>query len=91
LFAGVILTSFQRKFKIGAKKSSPEFGNQFLNSVTFAPEAMPAEVTVEPGLAACPMGAFMGKALERFVWQESRVLKKPKGHRDGTPHGEQFW
>jgi len=47
-------------FQIGAQESGPEFGNQLLNSVTFASEAMPAEVTVEPGLAACPVGAFMG-------------------------------
>jgi hypothetical protein len=56
----VIFARFQSKLQIGAQESGPEFGNQLLNSVTFASEAMPAEVTVEPGLAACPVGAFMG-------------------------------
>jgi hypothetical protein len=56
----VIFAGLQREFKVGAQESCPEFGHQFLDSVTFAPEAMPAEVTVEPGLAACPVGAFMG-------------------------------
>src|SRR5258705_7791022 len=55
----VIFARFQSKLQIGAQESGPEFSNQFLDSVTFAPEAMPAEVAVEPGLAACPMGAFM--------------------------------
>ena len=57
----VILARFQSKFQIGAQESGSEFGNQFLDRVTFAPEAMPAEVTVEPRLAACPVGTFMGK------------------------------
>src|ERR1700722_7321459 len=72
----VILARFQSKFQIGAQESGSEFGNQFLDSVTFAPEAMPAEVTVEPGLAACPMGTFMGKGrvvtvgvLETLEWR----------------------
>ncbi len=56
----VILARFKSQLQIGAQKSGPEFGNQFLDRVTFAPEAMPAEVTVEPGLAACPVGAFAG-------------------------------
>jgi len=57
----VIFARFKSKLQIGAQEGGPEFGNQFLDSVTFAPEAMPAEVTVEPGLAAGPVGAFMGK------------------------------
>ena len=72
----VIFARFQSKLQIGAQERGPKFGNQFLNSVTFAPEAMPAEVTVEPGLAACPMGAFMGKGrvitvrvLETLEWR----------------------
>ena len=72
----VILARFQSEFQIGAQESGSEFGNQFLDSVTFAPEAMPAEVTVEPGLAACPMGAFMGerrvitvRVLETLEWR----------------------
>ena len=72
----VILAGFQSKFQIGAQESGPEFGHQFLHSVTFAPEAMPAEVTVEPGLAACPVSAFMGKRrvitvriLETLEWR----------------------
>ena len=51
----VILAGLKSEFQIGAQESGPEFGHQFLDSVTFAPEAMPAEVTVEPGLAACPV------------------------------------
>src|SRR6202167_5855189 len=58
---GMIFARFQGKLQVGAQKRSPEFGNQFLDRVAFAPEAMPAEVTVEPGLAACPMSARMGK------------------------------
>ena len=46
----VIFARFQRKLQIGTKERGPEFGNQFLDRVTFAPEAMPAEVTIEPGL-----------------------------------------
>ena len=72
----VIFTRFQSKLQVGAQESCPEFGNQFLDSVTFAPEAMPAEVTVKPGLAACPVGAFMGKrrvitvsVLETLEWR----------------------
>ena len=72
----VIFARFQSKLQIGAQERGPEFGNQFLDSVTFAPEAMPAEVTVEPGLAACPVGAFMGKGrvvtvriLETLEWR----------------------
>src|SRR5258708_6569980 len=72
----VILTGFQSKLKVGAQERAPKFGNQSLDSVTFAPEAMPAEVTVEPGLAACPMGKFMGKrrivtvrVLETLEWR----------------------
>src|SRR6266851_5379150 len=57
----VIFARFQSKFQICAQESRPEFGNQFLDRVTFAPEAMPEEVTVEPGLAACPVSTFMGK------------------------------
>jgi hypothetical protein len=57
----VIFAGLQRELKVGAQESCPEFGNQFLDRVTFAPEAMPAKITVEPGLAACPMGTFMGK------------------------------
>ena len=72
----VIFAGFQSKFQVGAQESGPEFGNQLLDSVTFAPEAMSAEVTVEPGLAACPVGAFMGKrrvitvsVLEALEWR----------------------
>src|SRR5450755_3341280 len=72
----VIFAGLQSKFQIGAQESGPQFGNQFLDSVTFAPEAMPAKVTVEPGLAACPMGTFMGKrrvitvsVLETLEWR----------------------
>jgi hypothetical protein len=57
----MILARFQSKLQVGAKKRSPEFGNQFLDRVTFAPEAMPAEVTVEPVLAACSMSTFISK------------------------------
>jgi hypothetical protein len=57
----MIFARFQGKLQVGAQKRSPEFGNQFLDRVTFAPEAMPAEVTVEPGLAARPVSTFMGK------------------------------
>lgn len=66
----------QGKLQIGAQERSPEFGNQFLDRVTFAPEAMPAEVAVEPGLAACPMSALVGKGrvvticvLETLEWR----------------------
>src|SRR5271166_4546404 len=72
----VILARFQSKLQVGAQESGPEFGNQFLDRVTFAPEAMPAEFTVEPGLAACPVSAFMGKrrvvtvrVLETLEWR----------------------
>jgi hypothetical protein len=72
----VIFARFQSKLQICAQERGPKFGNQFLNGVTFAPEAMPAEVTVEPGLAACPVGAFMGKrrvitvrVLETLEWR----------------------
>src|SRR5271154_6693661 len=72
----VIFARFQSKLQVGAQERGPEFGNQFLERVTFAPEAMPAEVTVEPGLAARPMRAFMGKScvvtirvLEAFEWR----------------------
>jgi len=57
----VILSRFKSKLQIGTQKRGPEFGNQFLDSVTFASEAMPTEVTVEPRLAARPVSAFMGK------------------------------
>ena len=57
----VVFAGLKSEFQVGAQEGCPEFGNQFLDSVTFAPEAMPAEVTVEPGLAAGPVGAFMGK------------------------------
>ena len=57
----MIPARLHRELKVGTQESCSEFGNQFLDRVTFAPEAMPAEVTVEPGLAACPVRAFMGK------------------------------
>jgi hypothetical protein len=56
----VIFAGLQREFEIGAQESCPEFGNQFLDRVTFAPESMSAEVTVEPGPASCPISTFMG-------------------------------
>ena len=72
----MIFARFQGKLQVGAQKRGPEFGNQFLDRVTFAPEAMPAEVTVEPGLAARPMSTFMGKGrivavriLETLEWR----------------------
>src|SRR5271166_346783 len=72
----MIFARFKSKLQVGAQESGPEFGNQLLDSVTFAPEAMPAEVTVEPGPAACPVGAFMGKGrivtvrvLETLEWR----------------------
>ena len=55
----VIFAGLRRELQVGAQESCPEFGNQFLNRVTFAPESMPAEVTVEPGLAARPMSALV--------------------------------
>src|SRR5437588_8207591 len=74
--ARMIFARFQGKLQVGAQKRSPEFGNQFLDSVTFAAEAMPAEVTVEPGLAARPMSALMCKGrvvavrvLETLEWR----------------------
>src|SRR5436190_20821314 len=54
----VIFAGLKSKLQVGAQERGPKFGYQFLDSVTFAPETMPAEVTVEPGLAACPMGTF---------------------------------
>jgi hypothetical protein len=51
----VVFAGLKSELQVGAQESCPEFGNQFLDSVTFAPEAMPTEVTVEPGLAACPV------------------------------------
>jgi signal transduction histidine kinase len=57
----MIFAGLKGKLQIGAQERGPKFSNQFLDCVTFAPEAMPAEVTVEPGLAARPMGALMGK------------------------------
>jgi hypothetical protein len=72
----VIFARFQSKLQVGTEERGPEFGNQFLDSVTFASEAMPAEVTVEPGLAARPVSAFMGKrrvitvcVLETLEWR----------------------
>src|SRR5271166_3531898 len=72
----VIFARFQGKLQVGAQERGPEFGNQFLDSVTFASEAMPAEVTVKPGLAARPMRTFMGKrrivairVLETLEWR----------------------
>ena len=72
----MIFARFQSKLQVGAQERSPEFGNQFLDRVTFAPEAMPAEVTVEPGLAARPVSTFMGKGrivavriLETLEWR----------------------
>src|SRR6266496_2308989 len=72
----VVFAGLKSEFQVGAQESCPEFGNQFLDSVTFAAEAMPAEVTVEPGLAACPVSAFMGKGrvvavrvLETLEWR----------------------
>src|SRR5260370_2641713 len=71
-----VFAGLKSEFQVGAQESCPEFGNQFLDNVTFAPEAMPAEVTVEPRLAACPVGAFMGKGrvvafrvLETLEWR----------------------
>ena len=73
---GMIFARFQGKLQVGAQKRSPEFGNQFLDRVTFAPEAMPAEVSVEPGLAARPVSTFMSKGcivavriLETLEWR----------------------
>ena len=57
----MIFAGLKSKLQIGAQERGPKFGNQLLDRVTFAPKAMPAEVTVEPGLAACPVGAFVGK------------------------------
>ena len=72
----VILAGLKSKLQIGAQERGPEVGNQFLDSVTFAPEAMSAKITVEPGLAACPVGAFVGKrrvitvrVLETLEWR----------------------
>ncbi len=72
----MIFAGLKSKLQIGTQESSPEFGNQFLDSVTFTPEAMPAEVTVKPGLAARPMRTFMGKrrivairVLETLEWR----------------------
>src|SRR5258708_2419324 len=57
----VIFARFKSPLPVGTEEGGPEYGNQFLDRGTFAPGAMPAEVTVEPGLAPCPVGAFMGK------------------------------
>src|SRR5207302_669057 len=72
----VVFAGLKSELQVGAQESCPEFGNQFLDSVTFAPEPMPAEVTVEPGLAACPMSTFMSKRriitvriLETLEWR----------------------
>src|SRR5258708_6857633 len=85
----MIFAGLKRKLQIGAQERGPEFGNQFLDRVTFAPEAMPAEVTVEPGLAACPVGTFMGKrrvitvrVLETLEWRHldhiaGNAVKRP--------------
>src|ERR1035438_2422428 len=54
----VIFARFQSKLQVGAQESGPKFGNQFLDSVTFASEAMPAEVPVAPGVAARPVGVM---------------------------------
>jgi hypothetical protein len=67
----VIFARFQSKLQIGAQESGPEFGNQFLDRVTFAPEATPAEVTVKPRLAACPVGAFMPDRSRLARWKLS--------------------
>jgi hypothetical protein len=61
----VIFTRFQSKLQVGAQERCPEFGNQLLDRVPFATEAMPAEVAVEPGLAACPVGIMPISALCR--------------------------
>ena len=58
----VIFARFQSKLQVGAQERGTEFRYKFLDRVTFAPEAMRAEVTVESCLAACPVGAFMGKS-----------------------------
>src|SRR5258708_16550498 len=78
----VIFARFQSKLQVGAQESCPEFGNQFLDSVTFAPQAMPAELTVETGCAARPMGAFMGKrrvitvrVLETLEWRHLDCIR----------------
>ena len=72
----MIFAGLKIKLQVGAQERGPEFGDQFFDRVTFAPKAMPAEVTVEPGLAACPVGAFMGKrrvitvsVLEALEWR----------------------
>src|SRR5258707_15747071 len=48
----VIFALFQSKLQVGAQESCPELGNLFLDRVTFAPEAMPPEVTSQQCLAA---------------------------------------
>jgi hypothetical protein len=37
----VIFARFQSKLQVGAQESGPEFGNQFLDGVTFAPKRCP--------------------------------------------------
>ena len=96
----MIFARFQDKLQVGAKERGPEFGNQFLDSVTFASEAMPAEVTVETGLAASPVSTFMGKgrvvtvrALETFEWRHldrigrDAVKRKVSAVSDGGSQG----
>src|SRR5258708_11199137 len=47
----VIFARFQSTLPVRAQESCPEFGNQFLDSGTFPPIAMPAAVPVEPVFA----------------------------------------
>src|SRR5208337_1203570 len=54
----MIFARFQGKLQVGAQERGTEFRYKFLDSVTFAAEAMPAEVTVEPGLATRPISAL---------------------------------
>jgi hypothetical protein len=54
----MIFTRLKIKLQIGAQERGPEFSNQFLDRVTFAAESMPAEVTVEPRLAAIAPGSL---------------------------------
>src|SRR5271165_309362 len=72
----VIFARFQSKLQVGAQERGTEFRYKFLDRVTFAPEAMPAEVTIKPGLAARPVSTFMSKGcivavrvLETLEWR----------------------
>jgi hypothetical protein len=58
----MVFARLQGELQVSTQKRRPKFGNQFLSSIRFAPEAVAAEVTVQSAFVFSPMRAFVGES-----------------------------